>query len=1409
VCLTVFSTVPPFINAPPAQASGWSGWDAISAIYYNTAQEDIHNPFLETAADELSTFLEQMSGRSWSIVHADPSGPAVRLQVNPNAPEFSGLGDEATRIIVDNNGVRISGKTAIAVREGAYLFLYDLGVRWLMPYEPYWTIVPDSLPAIEALDEVNEPDYVFRRLWSGEPSDRGDLWPWRKRNLLGGAATYEVSHAYFNIMPQALYGTYPDAYLPEGQPPPGTADNWQVKPDHPVVIDRAIAYGLAHAAAEYSTFNDTDDVLPDRVVSISPNDGWGWGSYFDDDDWTHDETINLTNLVTGLADAVAVALADAGSDMYAGLYNYSWYSDIITIPLEGNVFVEIATSYDYSNVPETTRIANLHDAGALVGIREYYDPWQWYWDGVPNWAKKDLNNIKKWYDYGCAVYNGEGGDSWGSAGIVYYIASRLLYDTSLTYEEVLDDFCENAYGPAAGTMKKFYNLWFDGMELGNNSYAVAFRYLDQALTQAEGDGDVINRINYEVYWMYYVWKVNRRDTMPKSELEDFYTFTTKLSTMYVLHYHYAERQPREALRARFPGDWPNNTAVWSALTDNTVPIAAEARIWLDEALEAFASELGVEAFYINPMELDLVPLGDTEHEVYPPIFTRTDASTIFTASAGETVQLTLRGSSPDSSKEFFVYDEEGNLIDTIPTTGNDWTPASVTVPATGKYRISGGGSIDVVDHPAGQIGGQFRGHNSYIYVPEGTAGLLIEFEDGCEASELYDPDGNLAGTYTGGLDTLGVDSPAPGLWHFHFGGMDTTQKFEIYGVPDLVWHDPEWILVPAAGSIPHGSNRTPIFNTIGNRQIDAGETVEFTVSANDPDGDAITYSASHLPAGATFDPSSGVFTWATTTTQAGTYSNIRFSASDGSDTDYEYISITVLGEPTNPSQSGTSSGGGGGGGGGGKGVTRLSDSTTDNGRVVVNVVAEDAEQKVKLLIPEDTIVRASTGQGVSSIIIKPSTEMLALDAGSFPIGSFYNFSPSGTTFSPSATLVFKYSDAMLPAGTSENSLFVALWDPASYRWTDLGGTIDSELNTASVEVQHLSTYALMAHARTASFELSSATIDRSEVSSGEPVTLSVIVSNVGDAPGTYQAALRLDDAVIDTRSVDLAGLESRTLQFTLTSDVAGKHTASIGDLSVSFDVIKPLAQAEFLTSNLAVSPSAVMTGDKVDVFVLVMNAGGLPGNYTINLKIDDVGVQSRDIQLDGGKSELVSFSIDAGPAGQHTVDINGLTAVYTVHAPVGGSQEATRTTVDIAEFHVNPVYSSETGNIISTRINYSLSGSLQQVAGGGLSLKVYRDGVLLEEVPLHWLNQPQSDDLDYVPALGWEAGSYTFLAQLRTTGSETRIAGPAQFAVAPVAVAAVVSWNVLAIIIGATLVVTMILVTIVVIRRRDMLRWRY
>ena len=101
---------------------------------------------------------------------------------------------------------------------------------------------------------------------------------------------------------------------------------------------------------------------------------------------------------------------------------------------------------------------------------------------------------------------------------------------------------------------------------------------------------------------------------------------------------------------------------------------------------------------------------------------------------------------------------------------------------------------------------------------------------------------------------------------------------------------PDTLNTWTAGSQPPVNN-PPVLQYIGNKTVTQGNQLQFTVTGSDPNGDIISYSATNLPAGASFSVSNHTFSW--TPTVAGTYPNVTFIVSDGKLTVSENISITV------------------------------------------------------------------------------------------------------------------------------------------------------------------------------------------------------------------------------------------------------------------------------------------------------------------------------------------------------------------------------------------------------------------------------------------------------------------------------------------------------------------------------------
>ncbi len=92
----------------------------------------------------------------------------------------------------------------------------------------------------------------------------------------------------------------------------------------------------------------------------------------------------------------------------------------------------------------------------------------------------------------------------------------------------------------------------------------------------------------------------------------------------------------------------------------------------------------------------------------------------------------------------------------------------------------------------------------------------------------------------------------------------------------------------------------PILNPVGNKTVDLGSTLSFTVTGSDPSNDPITVMASPipLPKNVSFNCGTGLFTFVPDISQAGVSFNITFIVSDGLLTNSETVTITVNPAPT-------------------------------------------------------------------------------------------------------------------------------------------------------------------------------------------------------------------------------------------------------------------------------------------------------------------------------------------------------------------------------------------------------------------------------------------------------------------------------------------------------------------------------
>ncbi|HSN72238.1 MAG TPA: putative Ig domain-containing protein [Steroidobacteraceae bacterium] len=205
-----------------------------------------------------------------------------------------------------------------------------------------------------------------------------------------------------------------------------------------------------------------------------------------------------------------------------------------------------------------------------------------------------------------------------------------------------------------------------------------------------------------------------------------------------------------------------------------------------------------------------------------------------------------------------------------------------TEPANDSAQIAQASGINAAPILQGSPAGSVKAGERYVFAPVGSdpdGDPLTFFVTRLPAWAAFDSDtGRLEGT------------PQESDVGEHTGitiSVSDGQAESIIG--------PFTITVEAATSAPPPpTNASPLISGTPSTSVVAGSAYSFTPTASDPDGDALTFAIQNRPAWAVFDPTTGQLSGTPSDADAGAYSGITVSVSDGqSEAALEPFSIVV------------------------------------------------------------------------------------------------------------------------------------------------------------------------------------------------------------------------------------------------------------------------------------------------------------------------------------------------------------------------------------------------------------------------------------------------------------------------------------------------------------------------------------
>lgn len=451
-------------------------------------------PGCDEAADELQRYIHAISGAVLEIRRMSPQemetayfegrqllavavGEQTARQFGLDVPPLQANGFHQ---MCDGAGLLgVLGKDPEGLLYGVYDLLEQLGVRWYMPTELGEHVPTRETIRVGWLQNTESPDFILRSMWlaySGRPEEvRNAYATWQRRNKMGGVRA-SMGHNLARIIPPERYAETHPEYFPliDGERMiPTEGHSWQPCTSNEDVIRIA-------AEAARRAFDESPDLWS---YSLSPNDGWGgWCECEacvaqDPPEFRGNPRHGKGRRMLVFANRVAELLEETHPDRHVCFYAYAPTAEPPT-DLQAHPQVAVAVAH-YGGVSDKLRPITDPDSPRNPGYipivegwaevtdtifaREYYTGLLDEMDGLARvaaaWA---LAEDIPWYrDHNVVGISSEALAMWGTCGLNFYLAGRLMWDADADVEAILDDYFEGMYGLAAQPMREYFETLRD------------------------------------------------------------------------------------------------------------------------------------------------------------------------------------------------------------------------------------------------------------------------------------------------------------------------------------------------------------------------------------------------------------------------------------------------------------------------------------------------------------------------------------------------------------------------------------------------------------------------------------------------------------------------------------------------------------------------------------------------------------------------------------------------------------------------------------------------------------------------------------------------------------------------------------------------------------------------------------
>ena len=497
---------------------------------------------------ELIKYVKQMSGAELKVKAAKDGDIGCYVGLGSSFPwlnqDVNDLGDEGFIISNEGENIYLLAQKPIGVRHAVTTFLMDQGCRWFFSGK-VWEEVPQKSTIKITSTTKQVPSFPMgRTIWYGYgtyPQPANDLAEWNYHNRMGSTVPVSIGHTWYGLDVVSDFAAHPEWFaLVKGQRKPN-----KVCYSNPEIIQLMIEYALYQAANGATSISLTPaDGLSFCECDLCTSTAGGGeireekGSFFA----TRPDGVLVCTVSETLFNAVnqvARAVSEKYPGVIIGCYGYSAYSHPPSFKLEPNIFIQTTTHYRRTPLTLEEQMDMWGERASQVGIYGYWSVYQWDWDNpgvgkfVPNTIQKELQLYK---NHNGTAFDTESSNNWGPRGLSYYMGSQLLWNVNADIKNLLIDFYEKAFGPAAHSMENYYMCWYgpsvgvlssesekgsDGYEMqismdefgdyhpkntaaSKTSLAHAFKYLDEAAKLVSGQPKYQQRVDQIRMYAYYL-----------------------------------------------------------------------------------------------------------------------------------------------------------------------------------------------------------------------------------------------------------------------------------------------------------------------------------------------------------------------------------------------------------------------------------------------------------------------------------------------------------------------------------------------------------------------------------------------------------------------------------------------------------------------------------------------------------------------------------------------------------------------------------------------------------------------------------------------------------------------------------------------------------------------------------------